>query len=128
MPTDRRPATASSFASFLDIPRFWVRPSVSWRPILTTGFKDVIGSWNTIAISRPHRRRSLLGDSPTSSRPSYTTLPSRRTLRAMMIPMIERDSTVLPEPDSPTTPSVLPRSRVKLTPSTARTLPASSWK
>ena len=25
-------------------------------------------------------------------------------------PMIERDSTVLPEPDSPTTPSVLPRS------------------
>ena len=38
--------------------------------------------------------------------------------------MIERDSTVLPEPDSPTMPSVRPRSRVNVTPSTARTRPA----
>ena len=37
--------------------------------------------------------------------------------------MIERDSTDLPEPDSPTMPSVLPRSRVNDTPSTARTVP-----
>ena len=37
--------------------------------------------------------------------------------------MIERDSTVLPEPDSPTTPSVRPRSSAKLTPSTALTRP-----
>ena len=38
--------------------------------------------------------------------------------------MTERDSTVLPEPDSPTMPSVLPRSRLKVTPSTALTIPA----
>ena len=38
--------------------------------------------------------------------------------------MTERDSTVLPEPDSPTMPSVLPRSRLKVTPSTALTMPA----
>ena len=37
--------------------------------------------------------------------------------------MIERVSTVLPEPDSPTTPRVWPRSRVNDTPSTARTSP-----
>ena len=37
--------------------------------------------------------------------------------------MIERDSTVLPEPDSPTTPRVLPRSTESDTPSTARTVP-----
>ena len=37
--------------------------------------------------------------------------------------MIERDRMVLPEPDSPTMPRALPRSRVKLTPSTARTTP-----
>ena len=37
--------------------------------------------------------------------------------------MIERDSTVLPEPDSPTTPRVLPRSSENVTPSTARTMP-----
>ena len=35
--------------------------------------------------------------------------------------MIERDSTDFPQPDSPTTPSVLPRSRLNETPSTART-------
>src|SRR3954469_17533356 len=39
--------------------------------------------------------------------------------------MIERLSTVLPEPDSPTTPSALPRSSEKVTPSTARTSPRS---
>ena len=37
--------------------------------------------------------------------------------------MIERESTVLPEPDSPTMPSAWPRSSVNDTPSTARTLP-----
>ena len=37
--------------------------------------------------------------------------------------MIDRESTDLPEPDSPTIPSVLPRSIDKLTPLTAPTLP-----
>ena len=36
--------------------------------------------------------------------------------------------TDLPEPDSPTMPRVFPRSTVKLTPSTARTVPSSVWK
>ena len=39
--------------------------------------------------------------------------------------MIDRDRIVLPEPDSPTTPRVLPRSRLIDTPSTARTVPRS---
>src|SRR5262249_36499092 len=38
-------------------------------------------------------------------------------------PMIERDSTDFPEPDSPTIPSVCPRSSVNDTPSTARVNP-----
>ena len=38
--------------------------------------------------------------------------------------MIDRAVTVLPEPDSPTMPSVWPCSSVKLTPSTALTTPA----
>ena len=37
--------------------------------------------------------------------------------------MIDRDSTDFPEPDSPTMPRVRPRSRVRLTFSTARTGP-----
>src|SRR5258708_4521505 len=39
--------------------------------------------------------------------------------------MIERAVTLLPEPDSPTIPSVSPGITLKLTPSTARTMPAS---
>ena len=37
--------------------------------------------------------------------------------------MMDRDKTLLPEPDSPTTPSMLPRSSVNETPSTARAIP-----
>ena len=37
--------------------------------------------------------------------------------------MTARDRTVLPDPDSPTTPRVFPCSSVKETPCTARTLP-----
>src|SRR5919198_113845 len=40
-------------------------------------------------------------------------------------PMIDRQVTLLPEPDSPTIPRVWPRSREKLTPSTALTMPSS---
>ena len=39
--------------------------------------------------------------------------------------MIESTLAVLPDPDSPTIPSNLPGSTEKLTPSTARTSPAS---
>ncbi len=46
------------------------------------------------------------------------------TLAAVLSRMIERDNTVLPDPDSPTTPSVVPRLSDRLTPSTALTRPA----
>jgi hypothetical protein len=39
--------------------------------------------------------------------------------------MTESAVTLLPQPDSPTTPTVLPASTLKLTPSTARTRPSS---
>jgi len=39
--------------------------------------------------------------------------------------MIVRQVTLLPEPDSPTIPSVWPFSTLKLTPSTALTIPSS---
>jgi hypothetical protein len=40
-------------------------------------------------------------------------------------PMIDRQVTLLPEPDSPTIPSVWPFSTEKETPSTALTIPSS---
>ena len=42
--------------------------------------------------------------------------------------MIARLETLLPEPDSPTTPSVSPRDRVKLTSETAWTTPSAVGK
>jgi hypothetical protein len=42
--------------------------------------------------------------------------------------MIVRQVTLFPEPDSPTMPSVFPFSTLKLTPSTALTIPSSVWK
>ncbi len=63
------------------------------------------------APERTATRRSM---AVTRSRgPRSVTVPARITFRFGSRPMIERDSTVLPEPDSPTTPRVLPRSRVK---------------
>ncbi len=92
-------------------------------PIFSTGFSDVIGSWKTIAMLAPQNRRISLGDAPPISSPSKRIEPLRITFLRGSSPMIERVSTVLPDPDSPTIPSVRPRSRVKDTPSTDRTRP-----
>ena len=59
-----------------------------------------------------------------TSLPSNFTLPVRWAFDGTR-PMIERDSTDLPQPDSPTMPIVLPRWSVKDTPRTAWTLPRS---
>ena len=41
-----------------------------WRPIRITGLSEVIGSWNTIAISVPQMPRITLALAPVMSRPS----------------------------------------------------------
>ncbi len=84
-----------------------------WLPIFITGLSDVIGSWKTIAICVPQRLAQLVVGrvddlvalEQDAAGPLDVLFGSR--------PMIERDSTDLPEPDSPTTPSVLPRSSEK---------------
>src|SRR3954466_1185548 len=53
------------------------------------------------------------------------TSPSNRALLPRVRPRIVIAVTLLPEPDSPTMPSTSPRSSVKLTPSTAWTMPSS---
>ena len=53
-----------------------------------------------------------------------TDLPDRRTFSFGRRFMTERAKIVLPDPDSPTTPSVVPRCSERVTPSTARTRPA----
>ena len=92
--------------------------------MVNTGLSDVIGSWKTMAMRAPRTRR--IASASLSSRSS----PSRRMRPATICPgggtsrMIDSDVTLLPQPDSPTSPSTSPRSMAKLTPSTARTVPA----
>ena len=112
-----------SRASLFDRSRCTRMLSAIWAPTFITGLRAVIGSWKIIAISVAHRPRYSASDRSVMSRPLRRTVPDRSTLRRGVRPMIERLATDLPEPDSPTMPSVLPRSTVRLSPSTARTMP-----
>ena len=118
-------ATAVSRASDLDMSRWKRSDSVIWLPIFMTGFSAVIGSWKIMAISSPHSSRYCESLRPEISVPSKNTCPERIVVERGSRPMIDRDSTDLPEPDSPTMPSVLPRSRLKETPLTALRTPRS---
>ena len=87
-------------------------------PTVLRGFSDEYGSWKIICISR----RRALSSSPlivAISRPANVIEPlvgsvSRSSSRAVVD---------LPQPDSPTSPSVSPRRTSKETPSTALTAP-----
>ena len=85
--------------------------SAIWSPTVSTGFSDVIGSWKTIAISLPRDPRAA--PSATSSRgrcPRKIASPrDDRPGGCGISPSIDSADTLLPEPDSPTTPSDLAR-------------------
>ena len=96
-------------------------PSVSWRPIVKTGFSAVIGSWKIMPILSPRRSiifsagicaRSIASPSPgrNQSRPDTIRPPPNSTRRRS-----ESEVTDLPEPLSPTTQTVSPGFTVKLT-------------
>ena len=59
------------------------------------------------------------------SSPLKSTSPLEIVLIFGLRPMIVRQVTLLPQPDSPTIPRVWPFSTEKLTPSTALTMPSS---
>jgi hypothetical protein len=64
----------------------------------------------------------------TISSPSSQISPETSALRLLYSPMMPRLVTDLPEPDSPTMPSVRPRSSEKERPSTLLTTPSSVGK
>ena len=98
-------------------------------PIFMTGLSDVIGSWNTTATSWPQICCSWRFGAWRRSAPLNRTRPVGVSVFFRgSSPMIDRDSTVLPEPDSPTMPRVRPPSSVNVTPSTARTSPRDDLK
>ena len=72
-------------------------------PTRLRGLSDANGSWKTICISR--RSGSIcLAAGVVMSSPRKRIAPSVASIRRM----IARDSVVLPQPDSPTSPSVSP--------------------
>ena len=101
--------------------------------MVCTGDSEVSGSWKIMAISLPRISRIR---SPLASSAAMSTggRPSRRSNRMRPLTMrpVRRGSsrntenavTLLPQPDSPTTPSVLPAGTSSDTPSTARTTPS----
>src|SRR5256714_11811330 len=76
-------------------------------------------------MSLPRIERSSLSLAVRSSRPSKITSPEMRAFFCRVSPITVRLETLLPEPDSPTMPSALPRSTSYETPSTAFTTPSS---
>src|ERR1700693_4283397 len=78
-----------------------------------------------MAISRPRTSRMASLSSVARSRPRKVIEPPTIRAGSSSSRMIDLAHTLLPEPDSPTMPRVSPAKRSKLTPSTARTGPAS---
>ena len=83
--------------------------SIRWR-----GSSDAYGSWKTTWISR-RRRNQRSRDAPAMSSPSNRIWPPV----GRSSPSTSRPNVVLPEPDSPTIPSVVPGLTESDTPATA---------
>ena len=122
-PTKRSISMARCCAATWLMPRCSVKVSLIWRPMLSTGLSDVIGSWKIIDISLPRMARILRSGNWSRS------WPKNRMRPATMRPggdatkrNTESEVTLLPHPDSPTTASVSPGTTENDTPSTARTI------
>src|SRR5262245_26973820 len=125
MPTRRSISIARALAAPRSSPRCNVSVSVIWRPTVSTGLSEVIGSWKIIEMSLPRMSRISRSDSSSRSRPWNRMRPA--TMRPggdATSRNTESEVTLLPQPDSPTTASVSPCPTENETPSTARTMPS----
>src|SRR5690242_5644074 len=86
------------------------------EPTVIRGFSDAYGSWKMICISLRNARRERLS-SVVTFLPSNETSPDVGSIRRRM----DRPVVDLPQPDSPTSPSVSPGMTSKVTSSTACT-------
>jgi hypothetical protein len=85
------------------------------------GFSEVIGSWNTMAMSRPIScGAGARAAVPASSWPSKAMRSALTRAVQGSRPMMASMATDLPEPDSPTMASTSLGSHTESTPSTAQ--------
>ena len=109
MRTRRSSSIAWSRASDLLTLRCVVIASVICLPTRIVGLSERAGSWNTIAISLPRCLRSWPSDRPISSVPRSRAEPLISAPTGSR-PIMARQPTVLPEPDSPMMARVRPSS------------------
>ena len=113
----RSSATRSSLAA--PSARWWVSiGSLMIELTVMRGSSEPYGSWKMICIRRRYLRSSSVLRLNRST-PSKRTVP----LVASRSRIIARPIVLLPQPDSPTSPSVSPRRTSTVTPSTALTEP-----
>ena len=124
MPTRISISTALASASAAERP--WCRRSVSpiWRPTVSTGFSEVIGSWKIMLISLPRIARISRSDRCSRSRPWKRMAPAILPGGSGISRRMDMEVTDLPQPLSPTIATVSPALTEKETPSTARLTPS----
>ena len=126
IPTTSSISPAFCSASFSLILSWSLITSAIWSPTVSTGFKDVIGSWKIMETVFPRiASSSFCGIFKIS-------FPSRRMEPFLITPggsgtrrRIERAVVVFPDPVSPTSPNVFPCSNWISMPFTASTTPSS---
>src|SRR5487761_1302001 len=119
-------STARSIAWVLETSRCSSTVSAICLPTVIVGFSEVSGSWKIIPISLPRTLRMSSWLSLLISRPASVMLPATIDPPVGSRFMMDSAVIVLPQPDSPTTPSVSPGSTCNDTPSTAWTTPSRS--
>ena len=113
MPVSAKSSTALAHACFLSKPRCRVSTSAICAPTRITGLSAVIGSWNTMPISRPRSFCRARSDWVSKSLSQNFRRPSNDTSGFSRI--MPCANTVLPLPLSPTNASFLPVCTVRLT-------------
>src|SRR5262249_36389542 len=89
--------------------------------MVNSGLNELNGSCGTNVISRPR----IAPDDRKRSRPAKLSEPPSTLAFGGNAPRMVRDSVVLPQPDSPTSPMISPAASDRFTPSSPRALPAS---
>src|SRR6201991_2828333 len=127
MPTRASMSIARSRATFLFTPGWCTRyASTICEPTVKYGCMALSGSWKIIAILPPRSLRTCSSVAVTNSWSSSQISPvTLALLRVRCRPRMPSEVTLLPEPDSPTMPRVLPFSSVNEDSVTAWTMPSS---
>ncbi len=125
IPTRRSISIARARASLREAPVCLRYVSPICVPMVWYGDSEASASWKIMDILLPRSRSISRSEAVSSSLPSSRISPSILVRNGSCRPRIVRLVTDLPDPDSPTMPSVLPLARSKESPSTALTMPSS---